>query len=147
MRTPESFQSCDYLTTFAARCPQRALPAQVLVGLAVSASRHGQTRERPKVSKVVIALPRSRRVGDNAPYPLHELSFGIGIIRLLGLVQRQKSVGGRVELLVGFAFQTHDQPQQPAVGPDDTPDLTLFKPPGAPARGRLALEQLRLKLR
>ena len=43
------------------------------------ASRRGQTRGCPKVSRVVITLPRPRRVEDNAPYRLNRLSLGIGI--------------------------------------------------------------------
>ena len=43
------------------------------------ASRRGQTRGCPKVSRVVITLPRPRRVEDNAPYRLHRLSLGIDV--------------------------------------------------------------------
>jgi hypothetical protein len=52
---------------------------QVTIGSLSPASRRDQTSGCPKVSRVVITLPRPRRVEDNAPYQLHRLSLGIGI--------------------------------------------------------------------
>ena len=40
------------------------------------ASRRGQTRKRPNVSKVAITSPHSRRVEDNAPYRFLAISRG-----------------------------------------------------------------------